>query len=124
MMQNLQDHRYTRVIFLTAESRGREPGTLHVYRYRSGAEKPQRVQQYMTEAGGGVVAIDPLLSIAGYFKTLPRETWVLELEPCAKEWGDPESEVIETLFPNVLDQIRDILEGRCATDTVEIRRDA
>jgi Ni,Fe-hydrogenase maturation factor len=124
MTQNLQDQRYERAIFLSAESRGRAPGTLHLYRYEPGTETPDRVQQYMTEAGGGVVAIDPLLSIAGYFQALPRETWVLELEPLATGWGDPPSDAINALFPDVLAHIRNILAGCRTAADVEVRRDA
>lgn len=123
MTQNLQDVDYQRIVFLSAEARGRQPGTLHWYRYAAGEESPERVQAYVGESGGGVVAIDPLLSIAGHFGVLPPETWVIELEPIATKWGDEESRAIEANFSEVLQRVRRLLSGDAPTK-VEVRRDA
>ncbi len=123
MMQNLQDVAYDRIVFLTAESRDRTPGTLHVYRYESGNETPERVQEYVGEAGGGVVAIDPLLSISGYFGVLPLETWVVELEPNRKEWNDLAESGLDALFPQVVKQVRSLVAGEFPV-VAEVGRDA
>jgi hypothetical protein len=123
MMQNLQDVAYDRIVFLTAESRERTPGTLHVYRYQSGDETPERVQEYVGEAGGGVIAIDPLLSIAGYFDVLPSQTWVVELEPIQKEWNDLDNSDLDAIFPQVVKQVRSLVAGEFPVGA-EVGRDA
>ncbi len=123
MMQNLQDVTWEKIIFLTAEARDRLPGTLDVYRYQSGEETPQRVQDYVGEAGGGVVAIDPLLSIAGYFGVLPFHTWVIELEPRPRAWNDPDDRCLDEMFPHVLERVRLLLAGRYPVDA-EVCSDA
>jgi hypothetical protein len=111
MMQNLQDDAYQKIIFLSAETRDRTPGSLDVYRYQSGKETPERVQEYVGEAGGGVVAIDPLLSISGYFGVLPYHTWVIELEPNNKQWDDLDDGFLKDIFPQVVEHVRDLLSG-------------
>ncbi len=123
MMQNLQDVAYDRIVFLTAELRGRTPGTLHVYRYQGGHETPERVQEYVGEAGGGVIAIDPLLSITGYFGVLPPQTWVVELEPKRKAWNDLDGSDLDAIFPKVVSQVRSLVAGEFPVGA-EVCRDA
>jgi hypothetical protein len=123
MMQNLQDIAYVKVIFLSAEPRDREPGSLDIYRYQSGDENPERVQEFIGEAGGGVVAIDPLLSIAGYFGVLPYHTWVIELEPNHIQWDDPDDDFLIEIFPRVVKRVRELLAGNFPVDA-EVCRDA
>ena len=122
-MQNLQDIAYEHVVFLTAEIRDRIPGTLDIYRYQSGDETPERVQDYIGEAGGGVVAIDPLLSIAGHFKVLPYHTWVIELEPKKTEHDDSIDDCLDRLFPQVVEQVRLMVAGNFPVNA-EVCRDA
>ncbi len=123
MMQNLQDVAYQKIIFLSAEIRDRTPGSLDVYRYQGGDETPERVQEYVGEAGGGVVAIDPLLSIAGYFGVLPYHTWVIELEPNDKPWDDVDDGFLNGIFPQVVEHVRSLLAGQYPVGA-EVCRDA
>lgn len=123
MMQNLQDVSYEKIIFLTAETRDRNAGKLYTYRYDGGNETPERVQQYIGEAGGGVVAIDPLLSIAGHFGVLPYHTWVIELEPQSTQWNDSEGSCLDDLFSTVLEQVQMLIIGQYPVGA-EVCRDA
>ncbi len=123
MMQNFQDVDYDRIVIWTAELRDRTPGTLHVYRYEGGHETPERVQQYIGEAGGGVVAIDPLLSIAGYFDVLPSQTWVVEFEPIQKEWNELDVSDLDSIVPQVVNQVRSLVAGHFPVGA-EVGRDA
>lgn len=111
MTQQLQDERFDRAAFVTAESRQREPGSLHLTRHTSSGESPERVQAYVNEAGGGVVAIDALLVIAEHFEALPPETWILELEPFDDNWGDGLSPEADAHYPRVVELLRAFARG-------------
>ncbi len=109
MMQQLEDTPFDRAIFLGAETRARPPGTLHVSRYFPHNPAPELVQAHMAEAGGGVVTIDSLLVIIEHFGVLPRETWVVEVEPEDRGWGEGESATVAALFSSVVEHVRTIV---------------
>lgn len=107
MTYQLQDDRYSRALFITAEVRGRPPGTLHLY--RAEPELPASVgefQEYMNEAGSGVIAIDLLLVIARQFWALPPQTWVLEIEPVEENGPGGLTPEVQALYPRVLEIAR------------------
>lgn len=116
MTQNLQDDKYERCIFITAEPREREPASLHVYRYRHDEAEydPLRVHDHMFEAVAGVISVDLLLVVAGHFKALPSETWVIELEPANVEWGDGGgiSQAVQARYPEVEALVKALVEGK------------
>lgn len=115
MTQNLQDDRFERCIFITAEPREREPASLHVYRYRHDKTEydPLRVHDHMFEAVAGVISIDLLLVVAGHFGALPPETWVVELEPANVDWGDGGgiSHAVQARFPEVKAIVKCLVQG-------------
>ncbi len=115
MSQQLAADGYDRALFLTAEERDREPGSLHLHRHEARAHPPEHVQACISEAGGGVVAIDLLLVVGGHLRALPPETWVLEVEPVATDWGDGLSSELDALYPRVLDHLRAFAAGRPVT---------
>jgi len=118
MMQRLQADPYSRALFLTAEARDREPGTLHLKRHEPQVLDPDHVQASISEAGAGVVAIDLLLVIGEYFDVLPAETWTLEVEPVDGDWGDGLSTEVEALYERVLALARRFRDGGldCVSD--------
>jgi hydrogenase maturation protease len=85
--------RFERAIFAGAVQRGREPGSLTVYPWSSGAVTPETVQQRVVEAVTGVISLENLLMIADHFGVLPADSLVIELEPLDLEWGDGLSEI-------------------------------
>jgi len=116
MMQRLQADPCARALFLTAEVRDREPGTLHLKRHEPQALDPDHVQASISEAGAGVVAIDLLLVIGEYFDVLPAETWTLEVEPVDGDWGDGLSTEVEALYDRVLALAERFRDGRLACE--------
>lgn len=116
MVQQLQEAGFERALFVSAETRDRPPATLHLARYEPRREPPERIQAYIGEAGGGVVAIDLLLGIAEHFDALPPETWVLEVEPLDAGWGDGLSLEVEALYPRVVDVLRSFARGEINHD--------
>ena len=112
MMQNLQDSTFKCAVFLASEQRERRPGTVAVYRHTETEPAADLVQAHIGEAGAGVVSLDHLLIIASHFQALPRETWVVEMEPVDTGWGDGMSEEMESLFPEVRHVVNDLVHGR------------
>lgn len=113
MTYQLQDDRYSRALFITAEVRGRQPGTLHLY--RAEPQMPASVeefQEYMNEAGSGVIAIELLLVIARQFGALPPESWVLEVEPVEENGPGGLTPEVQALYPRVLEIARAFARGR------------
>lgn len=124
MTQRLQDERYGRCIFLAAEPRDREAASLHVYRYAFDAAEydPLRVHDHMFEAVAGVISVDLLLVVAGYFRVLPPETWVIEIEPANLEWGSGVSQPVEARYAAVEAIVKALVNGRPPPE-VEVQRD-
>lgn len=106
-MQRLEERRglYRRCVFVAAEERGRVPGRTYPYRWPGDVPDPGLVQRLITEAGAGVVAIDPLLVICTYFGVLPDEVYVVEIEPVDTSWGEGFSPEVEALLPRVERQV-------------------
>lgn len=72
---------YDRLVLVTAVQRGRTPGNLFTWRWDGTVPDEEEVQACIREAGAGIVNINHLLVIAGYFRALPTEVVVVELEP-------------------------------------------
>ncbi|WP_337869581.1 hypothetical protein [Meiothermus sp.] len=120
MMYQLQDDQYTRALFVASEARGREPGTLRLY--RADPELPKTVdvfQEYMNEAGSGVIAIELLLVIAKQFNALPAETWVLEIEPVEPNGPEGLTPEVQALYPKVEAIARAFVMGELPPELVE-----
>ena len=103
MMFRLQDELFSRALFITSEVRGREPGSLHLYRAVVEKSPMDQFQTVMNEAGSGVIAVDLLLVVAEHFEALPKETYVLEAEVFEEAGGDGLSVPLEALYPRVLE---------------------
>ncbi|WP_299433653.1 hypothetical protein [uncultured Meiothermus sp.] len=120
MMFQLQDDQYQRALFVASEARGRKPGTLRLYRADPELPKTMDVfQEYMNEAGSGVIAIELLLVIAKQFNALPGETWVLEIEPVEASGPDGLTPQVQALYPRVEAIVRAFVEGELPAELVE-----
>src|SRR5579859_5979274 len=78
---------YDRVVLFGAVGRGREPG--QIYRYRWDGVLPDRdeIQGCVAEAVTGVISLDNLLIVGGFFTIWPCDVVVVEVEPYDHEWG-------------------------------------
>ncbi len=112
MTQQLQAEPFDRIALVTAEERGRPPASLHWHRHDAPPASPEHVQACVGEAGGGVVAIDLLLVIAGYYQALPTEAWILEVEPADGSWGDRLSPSVDGLYPFALEMLQSFAIGQ------------
>jgi hydrogenase maturation protease len=98
--------RFDRAIFIGAEGRGREPGTLSAYEWLAELPPPEEVQERVANALVGVMSLENLLFIAQHFEVLPYETFVVELEPVDLEWGMELSPVGERRMEEAIAWIR------------------
>lgn len=106
--QDLGDARppLDRLVLLAGVERGREPGTLHHYRWSAALTGPEELQARIREAGAGVIDLDHLLIIARHFGTLPEDVVVIELEPADAAGGEELSPEAARLLPRALDLAR------------------
>jgi len=82
------DEQFDRVILVAAVPRaGRAGGALTPYRWDGRLPPDDLVQQAVTEAVTGIINLDNTLTIAGYFKALPEDVVVVEIEPVDHAFG-------------------------------------
>ena len=106
--QDLADARppYARLILLAGVARGRPAGRVYVRRWDGQLPGPDEVQARIREAGAGVIDVDHLLVIAGYFGALPPEVVTIEVEPIEVEGGDGLSPSVAELLPAALKRVQ------------------
>lgn len=79
--------RPSRLVLVAAPPRGRRPGAHHVYRWDGRLPDAERVQEAVADAVTGVIHVDNTLIVLAQFGPLPREVFVIEVEPGAEEFG-------------------------------------
>lgn len=90
VLQWFQDHpgKYDRVIFVSAAEREqRMAGTLDVYMWDFAPLDEEAVQESVAESVTGIISLDNLMRILQFFKVLPPEVFILDLEPINSEIG-------------------------------------
>ncbi len=110
VLQWFQDSpgKYDKVLFITGvEREGREPGTVNFYKYDFPLLDDEVVQACVAESVTGIIGLDNLLSILHYFKALPPDVEIFELEPVDTNIGFECSPEIEARFPEFVQIVRD-----------------
>ena len=85
--QRLIEQRYTRAVFVSAVGRGRRPGTLHRLEADRTLPEPAMIHARVADAAMGLVSVDNLLVLAGYYGQLPPDVVLIEAEPVDETWG-------------------------------------
>lgn len=78
---------FNRAIFVSSLERGRAPGMVTAYRWDGGMPPDDQVQQSVTEAVTGIIALENTVVISRYFNVLPPEVVLIEIEPRDHEFG-------------------------------------
>ena len=115
VLQWFQDFpgKYNRVIFVSAAERtGRKPGTLDVHKWDFAPLDEEVVQECVAESVTGIISLDNLMMILQYFKALPPEVFVLDLEPVDSEIGFECSPEITARF----DEFSEIVREKATTN--------
>lgn len=97
---------YDRLVLVAAVQRDNEPGAVTCYRWDGALPGPDEVQSRVAEAVTGVISLDNLLIVAGYFGALPDDVIVVEVEPQDTGWGDGLSPRVQALVDEVIGVVR------------------
>jgi hydrogenase maturation protease len=104
--QNLTERPpYDRVVLVGAVNRGREPATIHAYRWDGELPSPGEVQERMSEAVTGVISLPNLLIVCGALGGLPDDVRVVEVEPADEGWGEGFSPQVEAVLDELLETV-------------------
>jgi hydrogenase maturation protease len=109
VVQWFQDEpgRFDQAIFIGAVQRdGGIPRELRVYRWQHGNHTIEDVQRRVAEGVTGIVSLENLLMITDYFKVLPHDTSVIEVEPVEVEFGLE----VSPLGQQRLVEVREVIE--------------
>lgn len=109
VVQRLQEARppFDRLVLVGTARRGDPPGTVRTYRWgRHRLPGEAEIQARVAEAVTGIIGLDTLLAVAGFFEALPPEVLVVEVEPEDEGWGDGFSPAVEAVRADVMDRVR------------------
>jgi len=97
---------YDRLVLFGAVERDRQPGQIYCYRWDGCLPDSVEIQTRVTEAVTGVISLDNLLIVGGYFGIWPADAVVVEVEPQDEDWGPEFSETIRAALPSLIKAVR------------------
>jgi len=93
----LQEHPpFDSAVLIAAIARGRPPGSVTRLAWAAPPMTGEVVQEAIAEAVTGVIGLDTLLTVLGYFAALPPRVTLIELEPQCEDWGPEFSPVVQS----------------------------
>lgn len=98
--------KYDKAVFVSAAKRGREPGTLQIYRWHGELPRDSEIQARIEEAITGVIDLDNLLIVCKHFGVLPEDVTIVEVEPQSEEWGSEFSLVVAARVDEAIQAVR------------------
>ena len=102
---------YERVIFFGTVRRGRQPGGVYCYRWDGRLPPPDEIQRCVTEAVTGIISLENMLIIGGYFAVWPPTVLVVEVEPVEEEWGAEFSPPVRAAIPSLIATLQRVALG-------------
>lgn len=126
VVQRLEDEpagaRFNRAVIISAVRRGtRAPGTVDCYRWDGELPPDNEIQDAVTDAVTGIIALENTLVIARYFGALPPEAIVIEVEPATHEFGAALSEPVRAIFDSVCELARTLATDHDAVARLPVR---
>lgn len=108
VMQRLEEQPgyYDRIVFLTAVSRGREPGAVTSFRWDGVLPDPEEIQERVGEAVMGIISLDNLLIICQHFGVFPDDVRIVEIEPDSSDFGLDFTPCVEASLDEVFAAVR------------------
>ena len=100
---------FDRAIFVGAVRRDTSPGEIRRYRWNHVLPDNDEVQARVIEAATGVISLENLLVVTTFFKKLPADVVVIEVEPDIDECGQELSAMLEPAVQRVLDALHKIV---------------
>ena len=106
LSQNLAEREpYDRLVLVGAVQRGREPGSVHAYRWDGALPDSREIQARVNEAVTGVISLDNLLTVCGALGGLPDDVSVVEVEPADEGWGEGFSPEVDARLDEVVEAV-------------------
>lgn len=106
----LQELRPTKVVLVGAMPRDVDPpGTVRRYRLDLTPPPDEEVVERLGEAVGGIIDLDHTLAVIRYWKALPDDTVVIEVEPADRSFGLGFSPEVEASVEPILAMVREEL---------------
>ena len=97
---------FDRVVLFGAVGRGRQPGLIYSYRWDGRLPDPEEIQMRVTEAVTGVISLDNLLIVGGYFGIWPPDVVLVEVEPRDEDWGPEFSEPVQAALTPLIEVVQ------------------
>jgi hydrogenase maturation protease len=97
---------FDRVILVGAVGRSRQPGQVYCYRWDGRLPEPDEIQMRVSEGVTGVISLDNLLIVGGYFAIWPHDVVVVEVEPRDEDWGADFSEPVQAAIGTVISAVQ------------------
>ncbi len=97
---------YDRMVFVSGAKRGGEPGRISSYPWLGQLPDEEEIQTRVVEAMTGVIDLENLLIVTTYFKKLPADVVVFEVEAADDSFGEHMTPDIERVIPDLIQQLR------------------
>lgn len=96
---------YDRMVLFSGAKRGGMPGTISRYQWQGELPGEDEIHQRVTEAATGVIDLYNLLIVATYFRKLPADVIVFEVEVADDSFGEEMTPDIEKVIPELIEQL-------------------
>ena len=98
--------KFDKAVLVSAAKRGREPGTLEVYRWQDPQPSVDEIQASIGEAVTGVLSLENLLIVCGHFGVFPEDVTIVEIEPQNDEYGLEFSPVVAAKVSEAIELVK------------------
>ncbi len=98
--------KFDKAILVSAAKRGREPGTLEVYRWQDPQPSADEIQASIGEAVTGVLSLENLLIVCQHFGVFPEDVTIVEIEPQKEDWGLEFSPVVASKVGEAIELVK------------------
>jgi hydrogenase maturation protease len=98
--------KFDKAVLVSAAKRGREPGTLEVYRWQDPQPSEDEIQASIGEAVTGVLSLENLLIVCGHFGVFPEDVTIVEIEPQNDEYGLEFSPVVAAKVSEAIEIVK------------------
>ena len=114
------ERRFEQIIFVSAVDRGRAGGSLTAYRWDGILPADELVQQAVTEAVTGIIALDNTVVVGGYFKAFPPTVALVEIQPVEHSFGSEYSAAVCEAIDRACSVIRAISSDAAAMEALPV----
>lgn len=97
---------FDRVVLVGAVGRSRQPGQVYCYRWDGRLPDRDEIQMRVAEGVTGVISLDNLLIVGGYFGIWPPDLVVVEVEPRDEDWGSDFSEPVQAAIDTMIQAVQ------------------